>query len=210
MIGRIPRWGDGDKHELGVGIYLFSALLLGTPARTAWCEEAKETAPAALEGEATPNAPVGAAASAAPTAESSPGAPVTPIAPTQERSWGPVIVLGTACAVWLGVGVAMTVARNNAGDEVRLRGQAILAVGGQCVTPSPAVVRSCEELQSVGSRGEMWGNAARVAYIASGALAVGAVTYLLWPRAKTTGTGRIRALPSLQTGSVGVDVTGMW
>jgi hypothetical protein len=198
------------KHTLSAGIYLFSALLLGTPARIAWCEEAKETAPAAPEGEATPNAPAGAAPSGAPMAENSPVALVTPIAPPQERSWGPVIVLGTASAVWLGVGVAMTVARNNAGDDARRRGQAILAVGGRCVTPSPSVVRSCEELQSVGSRGEMWGNASRVAYIASGALAVGAVTYLLWPRAKATGKGRVRALPSLQTGSVGVDVTGMW
>jgi hypothetical protein len=198
------------KHKLGAGIYLFSALLLGTPARTAWCEEAKETAPAAPEGEATPTAPAGAAAFGALVPENSLVAPVTPIARPQERSWGPVIVLGTASAVWLGVGVAMTVARNNAVDEVRLRGQAILAAGGQCVTPSPAVVRSCEELHSVGSRGEMWGNAARIAYIASGALAVGAVTYLLWPRNKATATGRIRALPTLQTGSVGVDVTGVW
>ncbi|WP_437906973.1 hypothetical protein WME95_03365 [Sorangium sp. So ce327] len=198
------------KHKLGVGIYLFSALLSGTPARTAWCQEAKETAPAAPEEEATPNAPADSAASGAPVAENSLVAPVTPNARPQERSWGPVIVLGTASAVWLGVGVATTVASKNAVDEVRLRGQAILAVGGQCVTPSPAVVRSCEELQSVGSRGEIWGNAARVAYIASGVLAVGAVTYLLWPRTKTTATGRIRALPRLQTGSVGVDVTGMW
>ncbi|WP_434045498.1 MULTISPECIES: hypothetical protein [Sorangium] len=186
------------KHKLGAGLYLFTALLLGTPPRTAWCEEATSTAPA------------GAAASGAPMAETALVAPVTPIALPQERSWGPVIVLGTASAVWLGVGVAMTVARNNAVDEVRLRGQAILAVAGQCVTPSPAVVRSCEELHSVGSRGEMWGNAARIAYIASGALAVGAVTYLLWPRNKATATGRIRALPTLQTGSVGVDVTGVW
>ncbi|WP_437984278.1 hypothetical protein [Sorangium sp. So ce117] len=143
-------------------------------------------------------------------AENSLVAPVTPIARPQERSWGPVIVLGTASAVWLGVGVAMTVARDNAVDEVRLRGQAILAVGGQCVNPSTAVVRSCEKLHSVGARSEMWGNAARIAYIASGALAVGAAAYLLWPRTKTTGTRRIRALPSLQTGSVGIDVTGMW
>lgn len=198
------------KHKLGVGLYLFSALLLGTPARSAWCEEAKETAPAAPAGEATPTAPAGAAASGATMAENTLVAPVTPIALPQERSRGPVIVLGTASAVWLGVGIAMTVARNNAVNEARLRGQAILAVRGQCVIPSPAAMRSCEELHSVGSRGEMWGNAARVAYIASGALAVGAVTYLFWPRTRTTGTRRIRALPSLQAGSVGVDVTGMW
>ncbi|WP_437327468.1 hypothetical protein [Sorangium sp. So ce381] len=198
------------KHRLHAGFYLFSALLLGTPARTAWCEEAKETAPAAPDEEATTNAPADSTASGALVADNSLVASVTPIARPQERSWGPVIVLGTASAVWLGVGVGMTVASNNALDEVRLRGQAILAVGGQCVTPSPAVVRSCEELHSVGSRGEMWGNAARIAYIASGALAIGAVTYLLWPRTKATATGRIRALPSLQTGGVGVNVTGMW
>ncbi|WP_437297714.1 PEGA domain-containing protein [Sorangium sp. So ce426] len=144
------------------------------------------------------------------------GAPVTgqpPAGPVElppKKNWVPVIALGAASAVGLGVGIAMTVARNSAHDDARSKGEVILSAGGQCATPAAAFVKPCEELQSIGSRGATLGDAARVAYIASGALAIAAVTYAVWPRTKATPTERVRALPRVQAGSVGIDVLGAW
>ncbi|WP_438034853.1 PEGA domain-containing protein [Sorangium sp. So ce204] len=133
--------------------------------------------------------------------------PAGPVGPPPKKNWVPVIALGAASAVGLGVGIAMTVARNSAHDDARSKGEVILSAGGQCATPS-AFVKPCEELQSIGSRGATLGDAARVAYIASGALAIAAVTYAVWPRTKATPTERVRALPRVQAGSVGIDVLG--
>ncbi|WP_437715556.1 PEGA domain-containing protein [Sorangium sp. So ce448] len=139
-----------------------------------------------------------------------PVVPVEPLPPPLKRNWVPVIALGAASAVGLGVGIGMTVARNGAGDDARAKRDEILGAGGECATPSDGFVRPCEELQSIGARGETLGNAARVAYIASGALAVAAVTYALWPRSRKAATERVRALPRVQTGNVGIDVVGVW
>ncbi|WP_437864089.1 PEGA domain-containing protein [Sorangium sp. So ce363] len=138
------------------------------------------------------------------------GQPAVPVEPPPKKNWVPVIALGAASVVGLGVGIGMTVARNSAHDDARSKGEVILRAGGECATPSATFVKPCEELQSIGSRGATLGDAARVAYIASGALAIAAVTYVLWPRPKATTMERVRALPRVQTGSVGVDVLGAW
>ncbi|MDC0680718.1 PEGA domain-containing protein [Sorangium atrum] len=136
--------------------------------------------------------------------------PAGPVEPPPKKNWVPVIALGAASAVGLGVGIGMTVARNSAHDDARSKGEVILRAGGECATPSATFVKPCQELQSIGSRGATLGDAARVAYIASGALAIAAVTYVLWSRPKATTTERVRALPRVQTGSVGIDVLGAW
>ncbi|WP_437711431.1 hypothetical protein WMF45_40290 [Sorangium sp. So ce448] len=128
----------------------------------------------------------------------------------EERSWVPVIALGAASAVGLGVAVGFTVASNNASADVDRRGNAILQAGGQCSKPSAAFVSRCDELDSSLRRIDTFGNGARLAYVASGALAITAAAYALWGPPREMRTSRIRALPELRTDGAGFAVLGVW
>ncbi|WP_437913288.1 PEGA domain-containing protein [Sorangium sp. So ce302] len=141
-----------------------------------------------------------------PAGTPAPKAPETTAAHPAARSWVPVIALGAASVVGLGVGVGLTVASNDAVAEKDDRKQGILREGGQCVEPSASFVDRCNRLRSAGSRADTLGNGARVAYIASGALAAAAVTYLLWPRDSAMASGTV--LPAVRTDGAGITVIG--
>ncbi|WP_437651282.1 PEGA domain-containing protein [Sorangium sp. So ce362] len=169
--------------------------------------EGQETAPVAhaAEGGSAPGAAAGA-----PVAEMPPAAPAYPGPEPQKRSWVPVIALGAASVVGLGVGIGTTVASNAASDDVDVQGRAILDAGGQCKQPPSAFVDNCSKLYDAGSRQETFGNAARVAYVASGVLVVAAVTYALWPRAEARVATPVRVLPDVGAHSAGITLLGVW
>ncbi|WP_438033122.1 hypothetical protein [Sorangium sp. So ce204] len=128
----------------------------------------------------------------------------------EERSWVPVIALGAASAVGLGVAVGFTVASRDASAEVDADGKAVDDAGGRCKTPTIALADLCAELHDAGSRQETFGNAARVAFAASGALAIAAVTYALWPRAEPRGAAPVRVLPDVSAHGAGVTLFSVW
>ncbi|XXY45673.1 PEGA domain-containing protein [Sorangium sp. So ce269] len=169
--------------------------------------EVKEATPVAkaAEGVSVPGTGAGA-----PAAEMAPAAPEKPELVPQERSWVPVIALGAASVVGLGVGIGTTVASNAASRDVDAQGRAIIDAGGQCKEPPSAFVDRCSKLYDAGSREETFGNAARVAFAASGALAVAAVTYALWPRAEARIAAPVRVLPDVGAHSAGVALLGVW
>ncbi|WP_437531682.1 PEGA domain-containing protein [Sorangium sp. So ce726] len=136
------------------------------------------------------------------------GPPVVPQPVPEKRNWVPVIALGAASAVGLGVGIGTTVASNNASDDARKQTAEIVQGGAQCVKPQPSWVGRCEQVQSDLSRADTLGNVARVAYIASGVLAIGAVTYVLWPKSKRSEP--VIALPTMHSGGAGFAVMGAW
>ncbi|WP_438034849.1 PEGA domain-containing protein [Sorangium sp. So ce204] len=167
-----------------------------------------KAAPQASAG-ATPEGGAGAAGVGA-------GAPVMgqppagPVEPPPKKNWVPVIALGAASAVGLGVGIAMTVASNNASADGHAQADAILKAGGGCPDAPAAYSQACSELRSTASRVDTFGRAATVAYTASGVLAIAAVTYALWPRSGTKAASKVRVLPETQVGYRGIVVQGAW
>ncbi|KYF82603.1 hypothetical protein BE11_37025, partial [Sorangium cellulosum] len=143
-----------------------------------------------------------------PVAGLPPAGPVEPQPVPEKRSWVPVIALGAASAVGLGVGIGMTVASNSASEDAHAQSAAIIQAGAQCVRPEASWVEPCEQVRSDASRADTFGNVARVAFIGSGVLAIGAVTYALWPKSKRTAP--IVALPMVHSGGGGLAVIGAW
>ncbi|WP_437335937.1 PEGA domain-containing protein [Sorangium sp. So ce394] len=157
----------------------------------------------AAEGASAPGAGAGA-----PAAALAPGAPVEPASPPQPRSWVPVIALGAASVVGLGVGIGTTVASNAASDDAHKQSAAIIQGRGQCVKPESSWAGPCEQVRNDASRADTLGNVARVAFIASGAFAIAAATYVLWPRPKRSESAV--ALPVVHSDGAGVAVMGAW
>ncbi|XXT17844.1 hypothetical protein WME94_47180 [Sorangium sp. So ce429] len=156
---------------------------------------------APVKGEAKPNAPA-VGATKVPAA----GAGVE-----EPRSWVPVLALGAASAVGLGVGVGFTVASNGAKAEGEAQQAAIWSAPGACVDAVSAYADACKELRKTASRADTFANVARVGYVASGVLAITAVTYALWPRDKGSGTaGRVLAVPRLHTSGAEIILDGAW
>ncbi|XXT17842.1 hypothetical protein WME94_47170 [Sorangium sp. So ce429] len=155
---------------------------------------------APVKGEAKPNAPA-VGATKVPAA----GAGVE-----EPRSWVPVLALGAASAVGLGVGVGFTVASNKASADMRTQHAAIYGDGGGCLETSDAFNRRCHELYEMGSRAETFGNVAMVSYAASGALAIGALAYALWPRAGAATSTGVRLLPEVHARGGRVTLSGAW
>ncbi|WP_437598189.1 hypothetical protein [Sorangium sp. So ce590] len=128
----------------------------------------------------------------------------------EERSWMPVIALGAVSVVGLGVGVGFTVASRNASADVDAQGHAILTAGGQCNEPPSTFATECSGLYEAGSREETFGRVAWAAYAASGALAIAATTYALWPRPRRPmGTG-VRVSPQVSAHGAGLALFGAW
>ncbi|WP_437709310.1 PEGA domain-containing protein [Sorangium sp. So ce448] len=155
---------------------------------------------------------------AAPPAESAmrTPAPTRPIAPADagwtpepKRSWVPVIALGAASAVGLGLGVGFTVASNGVHVDAQAQSDAIRAAGGRCIKAPSASIGPCAELEHTVSHGETLGDVARVTYIASGVLALGAITYALWPRDAATSLS-VRPSAEVRSGGGIVGVRGIW
>ncbi|WP_104987011.1 PEGA domain-containing protein [Sorangium cellulosum] len=163
-------------------------------------------APVANAAEGKKSAP-GADAGAR-TAEQPAEAPATPVPPPTKRSWVPAIALGAGSVVALGVGIGTTLASNAASDDAHDQSAAIINGGGQCVKPPASWVGACEQVRSDASRADTLGNVARVAYIASGALAIAAATYVFWPKPKAADA--VTVLPVMRAGGAGVVVLGAW
>jgi hypothetical protein len=176
---------------------------------------AVELAIAPAQPAATSRAAVEEARPAGPVERATPvviAAPVLPGPPpvAAERSWVPVIALGAASVVGLGVAVGMTVASNDASADGRAQGAALLDAGGGCIDSPPAYGDACSELQQTASRVDTFAHGAAIAYAASGALAIAAVTYALWPRPEAATSRRVRAAPELHAGHAGIVVAGTW
>ncbi|AUX26036.1 uncharacterized protein SOCEGT47_065890 [Sorangium cellulosum] len=127
----------------------------------------------------------------------------------EPRSWVPVIALGAASAVGLGVAVGFTVTSNGASADVEAQRAAILDARAACIDAPAAYAGACEELHDTASRADAFGNAARVAYAASGLLAVAAVTYAAWPRDRGAAT-RVVLVPRLHASGAEIAVVGTW
>ncbi|WP_437711866.1 PEGA domain-containing protein [Sorangium sp. So ce448] len=130
--------------------------------------------------------------------------------PPERRSWVPAIALGAASVVGLGVGVGMTVASNDASADVDRQTKEIHGAGGQCAKPIDAFAARCAELHRTGTRADAFGNAARVAYIAGGALAIATVGYALWPSREPSRPAGVRARLEVLSDGMGVGVVGVW
>ncbi|XXY18895.1 PEGA domain-containing protein [Sorangium sp. So ce216] len=148
------------------------------------------------------------AGAGAPAAQEPPAAPVEPEPPKEERSWVPVIALGAASVVGIGVGLGTTFASNAASDEAHRQSAAIIEGRGQCVMPESSWAGPCEQVRNDASRADTLGNVARVAFIASGAFAIAAATYVLWPKPKPSAYAT--ALPVVHPDGAGFAVTGAW
>ena len=127
----------------------------------------------------------------------------------EPRSRIPLIVLGAASVASLGLGIAMTAISNGKSTDADTQRAAILKNEGQCAKPGSAFVGPCDDLGNSLKSLDTTANVARVAYVASGVLLMGAVTYALLPPPKPR-TGWVRAAPVIGAGSGGVVVTGAW
>ncbi|XXT19274.1 PEGA domain-containing protein [Sorangium sp. So ce429] len=166
-----------------------------------------------VRSDAEASAAVSASSTAGPRAVSeAPPAklPETTAAPPEARSWVPVIVLGAASVVGLGVGVGMTAASNNANDEARAQSRSIQSAGGQCIEPSTAFTARCAELNRLASQAHDLGDVAYGSYIASGVFALAAVTYALWPTRPGTNSTAVSVRPDIRLNSGGIVAVGTW
>ncbi|XXY45683.1 PEGA domain-containing protein [Sorangium sp. So ce269] len=157
-------------------------------------------------GKSAPGAGAGA-----PVVEQPPAGPVEPPPPPPEkRSWVPVIALGAASAVGLTVGItAMVLSRNARSDAEGYREQ-IRQANGRCIEPPSDLIDTCRDVESEAGRAARFGTVSVVGYAASGALAVAAVTYALWPRRAAPAEHGVRVLPQTNVGGGGVVVVGAW
>lgn len=147
------------------------------------------------------------AGAAAPSRKETP-----PAAPpqNQERSWVPVIALGAASVVGLGVGIGMTVASNSASSDASALEAAILKDGPGCRNAPSTFTERCAELHRTGSRAGTFGDVALGSYVASGVLVLSAATYALWPRATAERSKAALLMPHVDTHGAGVVVAGAW
>ena len=120
----------------------------------------------------------------------------------------PVIALGAASVVGLGVGIGMTVASNSASSEARAQRDKIFAAGGGCLA-SPSFAGQCAELHRAGERAGRLGDIALGSYIASGVLAAAALTYALWPARNEKATA-VLVLPEPRGAGVSFVMVRAW
>ncbi|WP_437968557.1 PEGA domain-containing protein [Sorangium sp. So ce260] len=208
-VGRAPVEGEVfvEPGEHRVEARLEGYVPASQTVKVAKGEAAEVTLAMALaKSEVKEAAPVGKAGGTV----TAPVPPVDPVPPPEKRSWVPVIALGAASVVGLGVGIGMTVASNDASADGRAQADAILKAGGGCPDAPVAYSQACAGLRSTASRVDTFGRAATVAYAASGVLAIAAVTYALWPRSESRGSSKVRALPEARIGYGGIAVQGAW
>ncbi|WP_437906975.1 hypothetical protein WME95_03375 [Sorangium sp. So ce327] len=130
--------------------------------------------------------------------------------PDKRRNWVPVITLGAASAVWLGVGIGMTVASRNARSDADGHRAQIEQVHGQCIEPPSDLIYRCRDVEREAGRAARFGTVSVVSYAASGALAIAAATYALWPQRATSAGRALRVLPQTYADGGGVFVVGVW
>ncbi|XXY53939.1 hypothetical protein WME91_22640 [Sorangium sp. So ce269] len=154
---------------------------------------------APVKGDAKPNAPAVGATKA----------PEAGARAEEPRSWVPVIALGAASAVGLGVAVGFTVASNKASADAQTLRAAVLRDGPGCLHAPGALAGRCEDIERSGSRAEDFGNGAILAYAASGTFALAALAIAVWPRNPAGATG-VRASTSLHAGGASISIEATW
>jgi hypothetical protein len=131
--------------------------------------------------------------------------------PAERRSIVPLVALGAASVIGLGMGVATTIISNGKSADAETQGAQILKDGGQCAKPSSSFVGPCGTLKDTLKGLDTTANIARGAYVAAGALAIGTVIYALLPQPKPTASGRqVQALPTMGANGGGFVVVGTW
>ncbi|WP_437894306.1 PEGA domain-containing protein [Sorangium sp. So ce124] len=128
----------------------------------------------------------------------------------EQRSWIPVIALGAASAVALGVGIGTTVAANDAIAATRTQRTAIWTAGGACIDAPDEYIGACAEVRDGEARVDAFSNAARIAYVTSGLLLAGALTYSLWPARASASARSVRLVPNVGARSAGIIAQGAW
>ncbi|WP_437830248.1 hypothetical protein [Sorangium sp. So ce1153] len=129
----------------------------------------------------------------------------------EPRSWIPAIALGAASAVGLGVAVGFTVASNKASADMRAQRAALWRAGGGCADAPDDHAVACRELRRTSERVDVHANAARFAYVTSGALAIAALTYAIWPGGRSSRAVSLAAGPGLGAGGgASIAVVGSW
>ncbi|WP_437781588.1 PEGA domain-containing protein [Sorangium sp. So ce1097] len=133
-----------------------------------------------------------------------------PPPPPEKRNWVPVIALGGASAVGLAVGVTTTVLSRNARESADAHQGQIRQMNGRCIEPPSHLTQKCRELERETVRADSLGTVSVISYAASGALAIAAVTYALWPRRAASAGHGLRVLPQMHARGGGVFVVGAW
>ncbi|WP_437798780.1 PEGA domain-containing protein [Sorangium sp. So ce693] len=136
--------------------------------------------------------------------------PAGPVEPPPKKNWVPVIALGAASAVGLAVGITSTVLSRNARSDAEGYREQIRQANGGCIDPQSDLIDTCRDVKSEAERAARFGTVSVIGYAASGALAVAAVTYALWPRRAAPAAHGVRVLPQTNVGGGGVVVVGAW
>ncbi|WP_437279641.1 PEGA domain-containing protein [Sorangium sp. So ce375] len=136
--------------------------------------------------------------------------PAAPVEPPPKKNWVPVIALGAASAVGLAVGITSTVLSRNARSDAEGYREQIRQANRGCIDPPSDLNDTCRDVESEAERAARFGTVSVIGYAASGALAVAAVTYALWPRRAAPAAHGVRVLPVTNVGGGGVVVVGAW
>ncbi|WP_437958868.1 PEGA domain-containing protein [Sorangium sp. So ce119] len=171
---------------------------------------AKSEGPTAAGTTAEGGGSAAGAGAGGPVVGQPPEGPVEPQPLPEKRSWVPVIALGAASAVGLAVGITSTVLSRNARSDAEGYREQIRQANGRCIEPPIELIGTCRDVESEAVSAARFGTVSVVGYAASGALAVAAVTYALWPRRAAPAAHGVRVLPQTNVGGGGVVVVGAW
>jgi hypothetical protein len=137
-----------------------------------------------------------------------PAPPPAEPAPKGGRSAVPAILLGSLAAASAGAGVALLVVAGNKRTDALTLDKTILKNGGSCLGAN--MDPRCEDLTNRARAVDTLQAIAISAFIGAGALATGALTYLLWPApgAKRASSTALHAAPIVGAGRGGLVLSG--
>jgi hypothetical protein len=138
------------------------------------------------------------------------GGPPPPVVPPERRAIWPAAVGGGAAGVLLVGGIAFTVVSNGQSRDADAQRAAILGGGGQCVKPPSAFGGGCADIKSKLNSLDTTANAARGMYAAAGVLAIGALTYALFPGPKPPKFSAVWVVPLVGSSGGGAAIGGAW
>ncbi|WP_437279879.1 PEGA domain-containing protein [Sorangium sp. So ce375] len=136
--------------------------------------------------------------------------PETTAASPAARSWVPVIALGAASVVGLGVAVGFTVASNGASADAHRFSDVLAQANEQCIKPGEQFAETCTQTSHAASRAGTMGDLAFGSYIVSSGLAIAAIAAAVWPTPQKSTATRVRVVPSAGPGTAGIIAVGAW
>ncbi|WP_437741695.1 hypothetical protein WMF39_39760 [Sorangium sp. So ce1504] len=149
-------------------------------------------------------------AAAAAKGEAKTKAPAAGARVEEQRSWVPVIALGAASAVGLGVAVGFTVASNDASADAHRYSDVLARANEQCIAPRGEFMETCTQTSDAASRAGTMGDLALGSYIVSAGLAIAAAAYAVWPNPQKSTETAVRVTPFGGSRTAGVIVAGAW